>query len=190
PAVFGERLRLDGEQSTDEEEQAEIAARYVHRGRDTNAYRYEEPEVDENEDPEPEPEVDLSDFLARQRLDDSSSLVHPWQEDDDDVDHTLVAVTSAPSSAPVKPRKNQVHTVEWDASLDELKREKESAEAVWDLKTRFRQAQPRLTAPKSTPGRETRKCQVPILASNADAEPVPKPTSKAELEDFLDDLLG
>ncbi|KIJ47204.1 hypothetical protein M422DRAFT_249058 [Sphaerobolus stellatus SS14] len=29
-------------------------------------------------------------------------------------------------------RKNQVHTVEWDASLDELKREKESAEAIWD----------------------------------------------------------
>ncbi|KIJ27058.1 hypothetical protein M422DRAFT_785044 [Sphaerobolus stellatus SS14] len=66
-----------------------------------------------------------------QRLDDSSSLVHPRQDDDDDdVDHTLAAVTSAPSSAPVKPRKNQVHTVEWDASLDELKREKASKEAT------------------------------------------------------------
>ncbi|KIJ27045.1 hypothetical protein M422DRAFT_271803 [Sphaerobolus stellatus SS14] len=163
------------------------------------------------EDAEPEPEVDLSDFLARQRLGDSSSLAHPKQEDDDDdVDHTLAAVTSAPSSAPAKPHKNQVHTVEWDASLDELKREKESAEAVWDLKTRFRQSQPRLTAPKSTPGRETLKCQGINKAEDArhvskppdadgvskpldvdgHAEPVPKPTSKAELEDFLDDLLG
>ncbi|KIJ47208.1 hypothetical protein M422DRAFT_249062 [Sphaerobolus stellatus SS14] len=108
----------------------------------------------------------------------------------------------------VKPRKNQVHAVEWDASLDELKREKESAEAVWDLKTRFRQVQPRLTAPKSTPGRKTRKsdkvedaCHVSKppdadghvskpLDGDADAEPVAKPSSKAELEDFLDDLLG
>ncbi|KIJ47202.1 hypothetical protein M422DRAFT_249056 [Sphaerobolus stellatus SS14] len=203
--VFGERLRLDGEQSADEEEQAEIVAKYARRGLDTNAYRYEEPEVDENEDAEPEPEVDLSDFLARQRLDNSSSLVHPRQhDDDDDVDYTLAAVTSAPSSAPVKPRKNQVHNVEWDASLDELKREKESAEAVWDLKTRFRQAQPRLTAPKSTPGRETRKSDKVEDARHVskppdadghvskplDAEPVPKPTSKTELEDFLDDLLG
>ncbi|KIJ50726.1 hypothetical protein M422DRAFT_245378 [Sphaerobolus stellatus SS14] len=66
-------------------------------------------------DVEPEPAVGLSEFLARQRLDDSSSLAHPRQDDDDDdVDHTLAAVTSAPSSAPVKPRKNQVHTVEWD----------------------------------------------------------------------------
>ncbi|KIJ27043.1 hypothetical protein M422DRAFT_191466 [Sphaerobolus stellatus SS14] len=199
PAVFGERLRLDGEQSADEEEQAEIAAKYARRDLDTNAYRYEEPEADENEDAEPEPEVDLSDFLARQRLGDSSSLAHPKQEDDDnDVDYTLAAVTSAPSSVPVKPRKNQVHAVEWDASLDELKREKESAEAVWDLKTRFRQAQPRLTAPKSTPGRETRKSDKVEDArhvskppdADGHAEPVPKPTSKAELEDFLDDLLG
>ncbi|KIJ27052.1 hypothetical protein M422DRAFT_37968 [Sphaerobolus stellatus SS14] len=68
------------------------------------------------------------------------------------------------------------------------------------------QAQPRLTAPKSTPGRETRKSDKvedvrhiskPPDADghvskplSADAEPAPKPTSKAELEDFLDDLLG
>ncbi|KIJ27047.1 hypothetical protein M422DRAFT_271805 [Sphaerobolus stellatus SS14] len=101
---------------------------------------------------------------------------------------------------------NQVHTVEWDASLDELKPE-ESAEAVWsalDLKTRFRQAQPRLTAPKSMPGRETRKSDKvedvrhvskppdvdDHVSKPLNAEPVPKPTSKAELEDFLDDLLG
>ncbi|KIJ27049.1 hypothetical protein M422DRAFT_271807 [Sphaerobolus stellatus SS14] len=109
---------------------------------------------------------------------------------------------SAPSSAPVKPRKNQVYTVEWDASLDELKREKESAEAVWDLKTRFRQAQPRLTAPNSTPGRETledaRHVSKPPdadghvskpLNADAGAKPAPKPTSKAELEDFLDVFL-
>ncbi|KIJ47195.1 hypothetical protein M422DRAFT_249047 [Sphaerobolus stellatus SS14] len=142
-----------------------------------------------------------------QQLNDSSSLAQPQQEDDDDVDHTLAVVTSAPSSAPVKPRKNQVHAVEWDASLDELKREKEFVEAVWDLKTRFRQAQPRLTAPKSTPGRETRKSDKledarhvskppdadgvsKPLDADGHAESVPKPTSKAELEDFLDDLLG
>ncbi|KIJ47189.1 hypothetical protein M422DRAFT_249035 [Sphaerobolus stellatus SS14] len=70
--------------------------------------------------------------------------------------------------------------------------------------TPFRQAQPRLTAPKSTPGCEMRKSDKVEDArhvskpTDGDAntpppgvEPeAPKLTSKAELEEFLDDLWG
>jgi len=83
---------------------------------------------------EPEPEVDLSSFLARQRLADPEDgiLATKQPEDDGDVDHTLSGILAG-SSTKVKPRKNNVQTIDWDASLDELKREKESAEAVWGM---------------------------------------------------------
>jgi hypothetical protein len=79
---------------------------------------------------EPEPEVDLSAFLARQRLEPDDTIVS--KPDDDEVDHTLSHLPSTSNTS--KSRKNNVHIVEWDASLDELKREKEAAEAVRGLK--------------------------------------------------------
>jgi hypothetical protein len=78
---------------------------------------------------EPEPEVDLSTFLERQRLTIQEDYTS-HDEQDDDVDHTLSNLPSASSSTP-SARKNKTQTIEWDASMEDLKREKEAAEAVW-----------------------------------------------------------
>lgn len=77
-----------------------------------------------------EPDVDLSAFLERQRLSaqPSSALLHP--DEDEDVDHSLAHVTpTTQTTAPSK--KGKVQQVEWDASLEEMRREKAAAEAKW-----------------------------------------------------------
>jgi hypothetical protein len=69
--------------------------------------------------------------LERQRLsgqEDGTS--YPEEELDDGIDHTLSDFPRA-SSATSKTRKNKTQTIEWDTSMDQLKRDKEAAEAVW-----------------------------------------------------------
>lgn len=77
-----------------------------------------------------EPEVDLSAFLERQRLEAQPSSASPVPDEDDDVDHTIAHIgTRQPSAAQSK--KGKVQQVEWDASLEEMRREKAAAEAKW-----------------------------------------------------------
>ncbi|KAF8512957.1 hypothetical protein BU17DRAFT_95830 [Hysterangium stoloniferum] len=208
PAEFVTRLRLEDEDddhsgSGDEDgedgegdERAE-QRKYAKRNIGTNADRYEEPEVDPHAEEEPEPEVDLSEFLARQRLELESTVVSkPTVEtDDDEVDHTLSHLPSTSNFS--KSRKNNVHTIEWDASLDELKREKEAAEAVRDLKTRFRKNQPRVPVVVVKQSRDPEidskvvdSRHLPDTDKDTDANLKPSIKSDmTELEDFLDDLL-
>lgn len=81
-----------------------------------------------------EPEVDLSSFLARQTLDeaDSVSLALGKTElsDDEDVDTSLEKLISKPSSSSrTGIRKGNVQQIEWDDSLEKIRREKEIADA-------------------------------------------------------------
>lgn len=83
-----------------------------------------------------EPEVDLSSFLARQRLDDAPKLdmtkdsEHPVR--DDEVDHSLDHLPAATKRVPAsiaQSRKGKAQQIEWDAQLEEMKREKDITEA-------------------------------------------------------------
>jgi hypothetical protein len=79
-----------------------------------------------------EPEVDLSAFLERQRISElgpSSALLGQEDADDGDVDHTLSHISSRVSSLPVS-KKGKVEQIEWNQQLEEMSREKASAEAA------------------------------------------------------------
>lgn len=78
-----------------------------------------------------EPEVDLSAFLERQRVSDLPEPLSSPPNDDidqDDVDHTLSHITSLTRSS--KPQKGNLKQIQWNEELDELSREKASAEAT------------------------------------------------------------
>ncbi|KAF8580248.1 hypothetical protein K439DRAFT_1662863 [Ramaria rubella] len=206
PAEFGKRLVLESEEQNDEsgsednDEEHAAGNKYARRQLGTNADRYEEPEVDPHEEQEPEPEVDLTIFLAKQRLTDQESR-KPYVEIgiDDGIDHSLSNFHFTSSSAP-NPRKNKTEIIEWDASMDELKREKNAAEAAWDLKSRFRKHQPRLafSSTKLSPCRDTRppskiedsRHAFKTPSHDTNTRPNDSDTNKADLEDFLDDLLS
>lgn len=150
PAEFVTRLNPEDENDAAEEdsEAEDQLKKYAKRQIETNAHRYEEPEADLNcnfilvlfffheyrraflAEEQPEPEVDLSSFLAKQRLTDPDlRLPHDQPiKNEDDVDDSLHHITSY--SSQVRPSKNRVQTIEWDESLNELKLEKESADAV------------------------------------------------------------
>ncbi|KAG6843908.1 hypothetical protein H0H87_011860 [Tephrocybe sp. NHM501043] len=141
PAEFGNRLVLEAEQEEElnEEEAAERAAKYSRRQLGTNADRYVEPEPELGSDGEPEvePEVDLSTFLEKQRITDTSpSIVSVETNEDDDVDVSLVHIGSG-SRLASPTRKGKVESIAWEEGLDEMSREKASAEAAWDLKALF-----------------------------------------------------
>jgi hypothetical protein len=89
-------------------------------------------------EPIPEPEVDLSAFLARQRLQDDASpnlsLAPPVDDVElNDIDRSLGHITTARiasrSENPLENRKNKIQRVKWDRELEEMKREKEEADA-------------------------------------------------------------
>ncbi|KAH9476602.1 hypothetical protein JR316_0010514 [Psilocybe cubensis] len=208
PAEFGTRLLLEGEggggADLTEEEAAELAretaAKFSRRQLGSNADRYKEEEVELDSDGEPilEPEVDLSSFLERQRISEEPSVILKVAEkkdyDEDDVDTSLAHISSHPArravAAPSK--KGKVEQIVWDDELDEMTREKNAAEANWELKNRFRAKSEKLRskpiAPAATSAR-TRKQEL----QEAPALPLPegaKPkTQLEEMEDFLDDLL-
>ena len=153
PAVFRERLLLEGEQPDElnEEEVAELEAHYAKRTLSSNADRYEEREPEIGSDgmvvsptvlallkqfhpptgqPIVDPEVDLSAFLARQRLEDPSSPLfsQSTNDKDDNVDPSLAHIN--PNSCNKLPsKKGKVQQIEWDASLEEMEHNKNVAQA-------------------------------------------------------------
>ena len=78
---------------------------------------------------EPEPEVDLSAFLARQKLSSNERIIAE-AAGKEEVDHTLAHLTSnlQPNR---QPKKGQVQPITWDNELEEMRREKAIAEANW-----------------------------------------------------------
>ena len=80
-----------------------------------------------------ESEVDLSAFLERQRISEPATFSAAPQEDDDDddddIDHDLDHITSG-REAYTRPKKGNVQTIIWDKELEEMKREKDAAEAA------------------------------------------------------------
>ena len=162
PAEWKQRALLEGEGPDDEDDEEareareEMARKYAKRGLGSNANRYaeEEPELDsEGEclfartdldakyliahcygigEEIKEPEVDLSNFLARQRLDDaiSPSIPNPAAEpDEDEVDHSLTHLKFVGAQSAHKPVKGRVQTIDWDEELENMSREKAAAEA-------------------------------------------------------------
>lgn len=83
----------------------------------------------QDEEEEEEPEVDLSTFLARQRLDDKPSTSCKLNnEDDDDIDLSLHS--KFPKRSGGSAMKGQTQQIHWSKDLDELKKQKDSADAV------------------------------------------------------------
>lgn len=198
PAVFTQRLLLEGEGAVGEEdeeakaEREEREAKFRRRQLGTNADRYkeEEPELDSDGEPIVEPEVDLATFLEKQRITD---VKDPGpQVDDDDIDTSLAHISSAANhSKAVADKKGKVHEIEWDRGLEEMIREKAAAEAQWELKSRFKAKSEKLKAKpvfKSSRDRQAEKYeQAPELPQE---KPKTEESKSAEMEAFLDDLLG
>ncbi|KAG2029758.1 hypothetical protein BDR03DRAFT_906457 [Suillus americanus] len=192
PAEFHQRLVLEGEETIDldpnSEEAKELQQKYARRYLGSNADRYAEPEPELDSDGEEirEPEIDLSSFLARQRLSDVPPVVAVPQVDDDDVDHELAHISSHRVLPPTS-QKGRVQVIEWDAELEEMSREKAAADASRDLKTRFRAKSEKLKA-KPLFARDRKQddnySEAPALPTDAPKAP------KVEMEDFLDELLG
>ncbi|KAK0451230.1 uncharacterized protein EV420DRAFT_1274538 [Desarmillaria tabescens] len=202
PAEFHQRLVLEGEAlvEEDDEERAERERKFSKRHLGTNADRYAEPEPEFDSDGEPivEPEVDLSSFLGRQRLSDNpeSALQATSSGDDEDVDHSLAHISSRGIGSEAPTRKGKVEQIAWDDELDELSREKAVADANRDLKSRFRAKSERLRKKPIAPTARERKQGRSENSSyvNAPALPLAEGATpkdpKADMEDFLDDLLG
>lgn len=79
-----------------------------------------------------EPEVDLSEFLARQRLDDATSpstFRSTNEPGGDEVDHSLAHLKFTGSKSTHKPAKGRIETVEWGEELENMSREKAAADA-------------------------------------------------------------
>jgi hypothetical protein len=81
---------------------------------------------------EVEPEVDLSSFLERQRLSESSPgpSSAPPPSDEGEVDESLAHISSR-SHGSSQSKKGKVQTIAWDEELDEMIKEKAAAEATW-----------------------------------------------------------
>lgn len=81
-----------------------------------------------------EPEVDLSSFLERQRLSEGKlpTVIPPEEEDDSDIDTSLVNHSLSPQAV-ANSKKGKVQHIEWDESLETLSREKANADATRGL---------------------------------------------------------
>ncbi|KAI0742625.1 hypothetical protein C8Q80DRAFT_1273254 [Daedaleopsis nitida] len=184
----------------DEEELKEQEQKYTRRQLGSNADRYvePEPELDSEGEEVVEPEVDLSAFLERQRLSPQPSSAPPPPDEDDDIDHSLAHIgRNALHDAHSK--KGRVQNIEWDAALEEMSREKAAAEATRDLKDRFRSQTAKQRGRATSRGvssvargarhgvAERAYVEAPPLPTDA---PRPEKGEKANMQDFLDDLLG
>jgi hypothetical protein len=81
-------------------------------------------------------EVDLSAFIARQRLEDNailnpSSAPPPDEEALADIDTSLahIGIGKLRQSVEGNDRKGKLQTLDWDDELEDMKREKDAAEA-------------------------------------------------------------
>ncbi|KAK0472467.1 hypothetical protein IW261DRAFT_1553326 [Armillaria novae-zelandiae] len=185
PAEFHQRLVLEGEAPR------KFSRRQL--GTNTDRYAEPEPELDSDGDPIAEPEVDLSSFLGRQRLSDVpvSLLQATLPDDDDDVDHSLAHISSRGVGVEAPSRKGKVEQIAWDDELDELSKEKAIADANRGS-SRFRAKSERLRKKPIAPTARERKQEASYVSAPALPLPegvVPK-DSKADMEEFLDDLLG
>jgi len=169
-------------EEVDEEAQAEWEAKWRHRALGSNEDRYREPEPEDGdgEEQEPEEEVDLSAFVAKQREAELGAALE--KEEDEDVDHSLdhVPTTSRSAEAREKP-KPAMGVVQWDPELEEMLREKQKAEAIRDLKARFKG-----NAPSS---QTARRGVQPQPAGKGAALPSESAGALHEDESFSDDLL-
>ncbi|TFK65308.1 hypothetical protein BDN72DRAFT_889400 [Pluteus cervinus] len=203
PAQFTQRLVLSDEEEVelDEEEQKELRSKFARRQLGTNADRYVElePELGSDGEPQVEPEVDLSSFLERQRISDDTatpSLVKAQEypeDDDEEVDHTLDNILSSRTGKSTSaPKKGKVTQMEWDEELEDMAREKAASEAKRDLKERFKAKSDKLrTRPIVAP--EIKQARPSFAEAVLEAPPLPTApvkNEKAQMEDFLDDLLG
>ncbi|KAF5390571.1 hypothetical protein D9757_002730 [Collybiopsis confluens] len=182
PAEFSKRLLLEGEEEDEEQTEEEIAARkvkYSRRYLGTNADRYAEPEPELDSDGEPtvEPEVDLTAFLEKQKSRKPPSPSSP----EDDIDHTLDDLVSKQTNL-----KGKVRELEWDQSLEDLLREKESADANRALKSRFR-AKKNIKGTAAAAARKESYIVAPPLPSSS---PAAAKNEMGSMEEFLDELLS
>lgn len=195
PAEFNQRLVLEDEQvddlDPDSEEAKELQQKYARRQLGSNADRYVElePELDSDGEEIHEPEIDLTSFLARQRLSDASetTVVAVAQADDDDIDHDLAHISSHRIPPPTS-QKGRVQAIEWDAELEEMSREKAAADANRDLKARFRAKSEKLKVKplfSLNVKQDDNYSEAPALPNKT-----LKKSPKVEMEDFLDDLLS
>ncbi|KZT19587.1 hypothetical protein NEOLEDRAFT_1159014 [Neolentinus lepideus HHB14362 ss-1] len=198
PAEFGKRLVLEDEEEVeidpDSEEYKESLSKYSKRQLGSNADRYVEPEPELNSDGEveQEPDVDLSFFLARQRLSPetgpSSSAPPPPEEE---VDESLDFLDGSRSKS--KPKKGKVQIIEWDEQLEKMSREKAVADASRELKERFKLKSTQQRFRPVVPGGDNnwKKDKEYIEAPPLPIEGANRPKDqKEEMQDFLDDLLG
>jgi len=194
--LFQERLLLEGERPDElnEEEVAELNAHYAKRTLSSNVDRYEEPEPEIGSDGEPivDPEVDLSAFLARQRLEGQSkpSFSQATIDKDDDVDPSLAHINPN-SSKNLPSKKGKVQQIEWDASLEEMEHNKNVAQARSDMKERLRASAARQMGKTAVREHASRQERSPKEAPPLPQDPsLPKQTPRADMEDFLDKLLN
>lgn len=79
-----------------------------------------------------EPDVDLSEFLARQNLDDTAGPNIPGlgtEPDEEEVDHSLAHLMPRGSQSAHNSMKGRVQKIEWDGELESMSREKAAADA-------------------------------------------------------------
>ncbi|KAI9571963.1 hypothetical protein HD554DRAFT_2036457 [Boletus coccyginus] len=200
PAEFTKRLVLEGEapeEDVDPEEAEEIRQRFSKRQLASNADRYveEEPQLGSDGEEIQEPEVDLAAFLEKQRLSGSAPVLSGTlvldaqeEEDEDEIDHSLAHISSQ-RHPPLQSKKGRVQTIEWDESLEQMSREKATAEANRDLKERFRAKTSTLRTKPMAP-KERKKENDIVEAPPLPVEGVARKDPKNEMQDFLDDLLG
>jgi hypothetical protein len=187
-------LLLEDEQPDElnEEEVAELNAHYAKRTLSTNADRYEEPEPEIGSDGQPmvDPEVDLSAFLARQRLEDQSKLFgQATTGKDDDVDPSLAHINPN-SSNKLPSKKGKVQRIEWDASLEEMEHNKNVAQAQSDMKERLRANAARQMGKTAIREHASRQAKSLKEAPPLPQDPsLPEKSPRAEMEDYLDKLL-
>ncbi|EIN05680.1 hypothetical protein PUNSTDRAFT_122165 [Punctularia strigosozonata HHB-11173 SS5] len=201
PAVFRERILLEGEapEDLDEEAEAELRAKYSRRNLGSNADRYkeEDPELGSDGEPIVEPEVDLSAFLRKQRLHDEEDATPG--EDDQEVDHSLdhlpTGIGGKSKGKVAEQRKGKVQHIALDDELEKMLREKAVADANRELKERFRvqAAKPTFQGSVANAGRGKgphREKDVLVAPPLPGQESKKDPNAKDGLEDFLDELLG
>ncbi|EJU00405.1 hypothetical protein DACRYDRAFT_100935 [Dacryopinax primogenitus] len=164
-----------GEEEADEEreEREAFMARFESRELGSNLARYEESkEADEKEEAE---EVDLTAFIERQRLGDGKVAEEGGEEG---IDESLAHVPTGQS----KNGKVKAGVITWDEEMEEMWRENRKAEAVRDLKTRFKGSKRRESGRRGARGD-------PAWALEG-TECVEQEGCKHDDEHFLDDLIS
>ncbi|KLO16522.1 hypothetical protein SCHPADRAFT_823103 [Schizopora paradoxa] len=198
PAEFRQRLVLEDEETIeiDEEAAKEIEQKYGKRKLASNADRYKDPEPVLNSDGEveEEPEIDLSEFLARQRLGDGERRELDQEEGAEEEIDSSLAHLSSKFNAPSNSHKGKVQYVEWDESTEEMFREAAAADANRELKSRFRAKAEKQKSSKPSVTIQSKSSRSAAAAAALDLPP-PMPDAqpkaeKEEMEDFLDDLIN